>query len=162
MKRPITPRGLDKLRKELSELKAMRPRLADDIEEARSHGDLKENAEYHAAKEKSGMIEAKIRDLETKVSMAEVIDPSRMTAGEKVVFGVTVLIEELDSGEQKTFSIYGADETDVERGWVSIESPLGKGLVGKHLGDVARIQLPGGIKEFEIVEIRIDYTEQGI
>lgn len=147
------------MRAELTRLKAMRPELAHAIEVARGHGDLSENGDYDAAKEKSGMTEAKIRDLETKLTMAEIIDPRKLGVGEKVVFGVTVQIEDVDSGEKRKLSIYGADETDVDKGWISIESPLGKGLIGKNLGDTVRVQLPGGAREFEIQEITIEYSE---
>ncbi|MEZ4753376.1 MAG: transcription elongation factor GreA [Bdellovibrionota bacterium] len=157
MKRPITPRGNAKLRTELRNLKGMRPELSEAIEVARAHGDLSENADYDAAKEKSGMVEAKIRDIERKLSHSELIDPRKITNLNKIVFGVTVKIENLDSGEEKVYSIYGEDETDIKKGWISIDSPLGKGLIGKELGDVAKLNLPGGAKEFEIMEIYIDY-----
>ncbi|MCB0317963.1 MAG: transcription elongation factor GreA [Bdellovibrionales bacterium] len=161
MKRPITPRGNAALRKELKSLKAMRPAIAEAIEVARAHGDLSENADYDAAKEKSGMVEAKIRDIETKLSHADIIDPTKLTGFNKVVFGVTVKIEDLDSGEEKTYSIYGEDETEIEKGWISIESPLGKGLIGKELGDVAKLNLPGGAREYEVMEIYVDYEWDG-
>lgn len=157
MRRPITPRGYAALRQELRRLRAMRPELSRAIEVARGHGDLSENGDYDAAKEKSGMVEAKIRDLETKLTMAELIDPSRLSSSDKVVFGVSVKIEDMDEGEVKTLSILGADESDVERGWISIESPLGRGLIGKAVGEVARVKLPSGVKEYEILEIFIDY-----
>lgn len=161
MKRPITPRGYSALRAELQKLKAMRPELARAIEVARGHGDLSENGDYDAAKEKSGMTEAKIRDIEAKLSMAEIIDPRKIANPQKVVFGVSVRIEEVNSGESRTLAIVGADESDADRGWISIESPLGRGLIGKEHGDVARIQLPAGVREYEITEIFIEYTEGG-
>ncbi|MFM1848562.1 MAG: transcription elongation factor GreA [Pseudomonadota bacterium] len=161
MKRPITPRGYNAMRAELQKLKAMRPELARAIEIARGHGDLSENGDYDAAKEKSGMTEAKIRDLEAKLSMAEIIDPRKNQSPSKVVFGVSVRIEDLNSGEVRSLAIVGADESDVERGWISIESPLGRGLIGKEQGDVARLQLPAGVREYEITEIFIDYTDDG-
>ena len=157
MKRPITPRGNAALRTALRSYKGMRPELAQAIEVARAHGDLSENADYDAAKEKSGMIEAKIRDLATKLTHADLIDPRKITDFNRVVFGVTVKIEDLDSGEEKIYSIYGEDETDIKKGWISIESPLGKGLIGKELGDVAKLALPGGAREYEIMEIYMDY-----
>ena len=157
MKRPITPRGNAGLRKELQSLKAMRPELADAIEVARAHGDLSENADYDAAKEKSGMVEAKIKDIERKLSHADIIDPRSLGDLNKVVFGATVKIEDLDSGEEKVYSIYGEDETDIKKGWISIDSPLGKGLIGKEIGDVAKLMLPGGAREYEIMEVYIDY-----
>lgn len=157
MKRPITPNGYDALRKELQELKGQRPELARAIEIARSHGDLSENAEYDAAKERSGMVEAKIRDLDAKLSMAQIIDPGKIGSPDRVVFGTSIRIEDLDSGTERVLMIVGPDESDVDRGWISLESPLGKSLIGKEEGDVARVQLPGGVKEYEICEIFIDY-----
>lgn len=157
MKRPITPKGYAVLRAELQRLKSMRPQLAKAIEIARAHGDLSENADYSAAKEHSGMTEAKIRDLEVKLANAEVIDPAKLGEPERVVFGVSVVIEELDSGDQRRLCLVGADESDVERGHISFESPIGKGLIGRVVGDVTRIHLPGGVKEYEVVEIFVDY-----
>ncbi len=106
------------------------------------------------------MTEAKIRDLEAKLSMAEIIDPRKLGQPGKVVFGVSVRIEDMNSGEVRALSIVGADESDVDRGWISIESPLGRGLIGKEQGDVARVQLPAGVREYEITEIFIDYIEE--
>ncbi len=157
MKRPITPRGYNQLRAELQRLKGMRPELARAIEIARGHGDLSENGDYDAAKEKSGMTEARIRDIESKLSMAEIIDPTKITVNDKVVFGVSVKVEELESGDEKIFSIVGADESAVEKGWISCESPLGRSLIGKLVGDVAKVQLPAGTREYEIVEVYVDY-----
>jgi transcription elongation factor GreA len=156
----MTPRGYAALRTELTRLKAMRPELARAIEVARGHGDLSENGDYDAAKEKSGMTEAKIRDIEARLAMAEVIDPRKL--GEeinRVVFGVSVKIEDIESGEQRTLSIFGAEESDIERGWISFEAPLGKALIGKELGDVAKVPLPGGAREYEILEIFVSYEE---
>ena len=149
------------MRRELMRLKAMRPELAMAIEVARGHGDLSENGDYDAAKERSGMVEAKIRDLDLKLTFAEVIDPRKVGEPKRVVFGVTCRIEDMDSGEERVVSLYGADETNIERGWISYESPLGKALIGKELGDTARANLPGGTKEFEIVEITIEYEDDG-
>lgn len=159
MKRPMTPRGYNALRAELQKLKAMRPEIARAIEIARGHGDLSENGDYDAAKEKSGMTEAKIRDAEARLAVAEIIDPRKLGQPSKVVFGVSVKIEDLDSGESKVLSIYGAEESDIERGWISYEAPLGKALIGREIGDVAKVQLPGGVREYEIVEIFVDYQE---
>ncbi len=153
MKRPITPRGYALLRQELQRLRAMRPELAKAIEIARGHGDLSENGDYDAAKEKSGMTEAKIRDLEAKLSHAEIIDPSRLGEPTRVVFGASVKIEEIEEGEQRKLWIIGPDESDADRGWISCESPLGRSLIGKEVGDTARVSLPGGAKEYEILEI---------
>jgi transcription elongation factor GreA len=159
MKRPMTPRGYAALRSELMKLKAMRPELARAIEVARGHGDLSENGDYDAAKEKSGMVEAKIRDIETRLAMAEVIDPRKLTISDRVIFGATVTIEDVDSGERRVISIYGAEESDVDKGWISFEAPLGKGLIGKELGDVVKVSLPGGAREYEIVELCVTYEE---
>ena len=159
MKRPITPRGYAALRSELQRLRSLRPELAKAIEIARGHGDLSENGDYDAAKERSGMTEAKIRDLETKLSMADIIDPARYKELTRVVFGVSVKIEDIDSGDSKTLSIVGADESDVDRGWISCESPLGRALIGKEEGDVARVNLPGGRKEYEVREIFVEAAQ---
>lgn len=156
MKRPITPRGYAALRLELNRLKSMRPELAKAIEVARAHGDLSENADYDAAKTKSGLTEAKIRDLEAKLSMAEIIDPARYSNLTKVVFGASVKIEEIVSGDERRLSIVGADESDADRGWISCESPLGRALIGKEEGDVAKVNLPAGVKEYEIKEIFVE------
>ncbi len=153
----MTPRGYAMLRKELQKLKALRPELARAIEVARGHGDLSENADYDAAKEKSGMTEAKIRDCESRLSMAEIIDPSKILEPSRVMFGTTVRIEQVDSGEARVLSIVGSEESDIEKGWISFESPLARGLMGKEVGDVAKVALPGGAKDYEIVEIYIDY-----
>lgn len=159
MKRPMTPRGYAKLRTELQKLKAMRPEIARMIEVARGHGDLSENGDYDAAKEKSGMTEAKIRDIEARLATAEVIDPRKLGEVNRVVFGTTVKIEDMDSGELKTISIFGSEEMDVDKGWISYEAPLGKFLIGKEVGDVAKVSLPTGTKEYEIVEIFVEYDE---
>lgn len=157
MKRPITPRGYNNLRSELQRLKALRPELARAIEIARGHGDLSENGDYDAAKERSGMTEAKIRDLEAKLSMADIIDPSKINHQDRVVFGCSARVEEVESGEEKVFTIVGEDESAVEKGWISCESPLGKSLIGRQVGDIARVQLPAGVREYEVVEVFIDY-----
>lgn len=157
MKRPMTPRGYATLRTELMKLKAMRPEIARMIEVARGHGDLSENGDYDAAKEKSGMTEAKIRDIEARLATAEVIDPVKLGQPSRVVFGSSVKIEDVDSGEQRVLSIYGAEESDVARGWISYETPLGKALIGKEAGDVARVALPGGAREYEVIEIFVSY-----
>jgi transcription elongation factor GreA len=159
MKRPMTPRGYNSLRAELMRLKAMRPEIARMIEVARGHGDLSENGDYDAAKEKSGMTEAKIRDIEARLAMAEVIDPRKLGTPSRVVFGSSVKIEDLDSGDKKVLSIYGAEETDIEKGWISFEAPLGKALIGKEEGDVVKVPLPGGAREYEVLEIFVSYEE---
>lgn len=148
------------MREELAKLKAMRPELANAIEVARGHGDLSENADYDAAKEKSGMVEARIRELESKIAMAEVIDPRKVNYNNRVVFGVSVKIEDVDSGEQKTLSIVGADEANVDKGLISYESPLGRALVGKEVGELVKVKLPAFEKEYEILDIYIDYNDE--
>lgn len=159
MKVPMTPRGYRAMRTELLKLKGLRPEIARAIEVARGHGDLSENGDYDAAKERSGMVEARIRDLEAKLAHAEVIDPRKLNAPSRVVFGVTVQIADADTGEEKTLTIVGADESNIEAGLISCESPLGRGLIGKEIGDLARLNLPAGKKEYEILEIRVDYTD---
>lgn len=158
----MTPRGYNTLRAELMKLKAMRPEIARLIEVARGHGDLSENGDYDAAKEKSGMTEAKIRDIEARLAVAEVIDPRKLGTPTRVVFGSSVKIEDVNSGEQKVLSIYGAEESDIEKGWISFEAPLGRALIGKEEGDVAKVALPGGAREYEILEIFVDYIEVDI
>ncbi len=164
MKRPMTPRGYNTLRAELMKLKAMRPEIARMIEVARGHGDLSENGDYDAAKEKSGMTEAKIRDIEARLAVAEVIDPSKFGNLSRVVFGSSVKIEDVDSGEKRVLSIFGAEESDIEKGWISFEAPLGKALIGKEEGDVVKVPLPGGAREYEILEIFVsyEYTEVAV
>lgn len=162
MKRPITPRGYNALRREVKRLKAMRPELAKAIEIARGHGDLSENGDYDAAKEKSGMTEAKIRDFEAKLSMAEIIDPRRLADPQKVIFGVSLKAVDADSGEERVLSIVGADESNIEKGWISCESPLGRSFIGKEVGDIAKATVPGGTREYEILEIFIDYQDEEV
>jgi transcription elongation factor GreA len=155
MKIPMTPKGYEKLRDELRELKAERPRLADVILAARELGDLSENAEYHAAKEKQGFLEARIRDLEAKLGQSEVIDPSKLK-GDRVVFGATVELADLESGERSRYTIVGEDEADVKQGRLSITSPVARGLVNHSIGEEVRIKAPGGIRSYEIVDVRFE------
>lgn len=157
MKNPITPKGLETLKEDLKKFKSERPIVASEIETARAHGDLSENADYSAAKEKSGILEAKIRDLESLISNAEVIDPNKIKDPKRVVFGVTVKLEEVETGEEKKYSIYGPSESDTSKGWISIDTPLAKALIGKSLGDVVEIRLPNGKKEFEVLDIFVEY-----
>ena len=156
MKRPMTLRGYNALRSELQRLKAQRPELAKAIETARGLGDLSENADYDAAKERSGMVEAKIRDIEARLTMAEILDMQKLKSAQRVMVGLSVRIQDVDSGEEKVLTILGTEEADATRGWISYESPLGKGLIGKESGEVTRLQLPGGAREYEIVEIYVD------
>ena len=151
---PMTPQGHAALEEELKQLKTVdRPRITAAIAEAREHGDLKENAEYHAAREAHGFGEASIRDIEAKLGGAEVIDPLKLPQEGRVVFGVTVVIENLDTEEQKRYKIVGDDEADFKANKISINSPIARGLIGKSEGDEAKIQTPSGEVEYEIVEV---------
>jgi transcription elongation factor GreA len=156
----MTPRSYSALRDELQKLKSSRPELAHAIEVARELGDISENADYDAAKEKSGMVEAKIRDIEAKLAHAQIINPAQISDPKKVMFGVSVKIIDVNTDEQKIFMLVGADESNVQKGLVSFESPIGKSLIGKAVGDVVTMQLPGGKKEYEISEIFVDYKDE--
>ncbi len=152
---PLTIRGAEKLRQELDKLKKKdRPRVIQAIAEARAHGDLKENAEYHAAREQQGFIEGRIKDIEGKLSNAHIIDVSKLHTSGKVVFGATVDVLELDNDQEHTFQIVGEDEADFKHGLISISSPIARGLIGKSEGDETEIEVPGGVREFEILEVR--------
>lgn len=154
---PLTVRGAERLREELKKLKSVdRPRVIQAIAEARAHGDLKENAEYHAAREQQGFIEGRIQDIEAKLSNAEVIDVSRMNANGKVVFGATVVLSDEDSGGEVTYQIVGEDEADIKAGRISINSPIARGLVGKQEGDEVTIRTPAGEKQFEVISVRYE------
>lgn len=151
---PMTPQGHAALEAELKQLKTVeRPRISTAIAEAREHGDLKENAEYHAAREQQGLCEARIRDIEAKLGGAQIIDPMNLPQDGRVVFGVTVVIEDIDSGEQKHYKIVGEDEADVKVGKISVGSPIAKGLIGKSESDEAKIQTPSGLAEYEIIDV---------
>jgi len=152
---PLTRRGFEKLKEELHHLKTVeRHAVIQAISEARAQGDLSENAEYEAAKDKQGFVEGRILELDGKLAAAQVIDPSKLDAGGKVVFGATVDLEDEDSGVKKTYQIVGDDEADLKLGLVSISSPIARALIGKLAGDVAEVQAPGGVKHWEIVEVR--------
>jgi transcription elongation factor GreA len=152
---PLTQRGADLLKSELHRLKTVeRHAVIQAISEARAQGDLSENAEYEAAKDKQGFIEGRIKELESKLAAAQVIDPSRIDAGGKVVFGATVDLEDEDSGAKVTYQIVGDDEADLKLGLVSISSPIARSLIGKETGDVAEVQAPGGVRHWEIVDVR--------
>jgi len=152
---PLTRRGADKLREELQRLKTVdRPGIVRAIAEARAHGDLKENAEYHAAREQQGFIEGRIREIEGKLSHANIIDVSSLDAGGKVVFGATVDLADEDSGEELTYQIVGEDEADIKAGLISVGSPIARALIGKVEGDVATVMAPGGERNLEIVGVR--------
>jgi transcription elongation factor GreA len=152
---PLTKRGADRLRDELKRLKSVdRPRVIRAIAEARAHGDLRENAEYHAAKDQQGFIEARIRDIESKLSHAQIIDVSKLTPSGKVVFGATVdLLDETDDSEI-TYRIVGEDEADIGAGLISYSSPIARALIGKEEGDSATVVTPGGKRSYEILEVR--------
>ena len=152
---PITVDGAEKLKTELHKLKTVdRPRVIEAIAEARAHGDLKENAEYHAAREQQGFIEGRIKDIEAKLSNATIIDISQLEHNGKVVFGVTVDVADEETGEELTYKIVGDDEADIKNNMISISSPIARALIGKQQGDIAEVNTPGGIRELEIVEVR--------
>lgn len=151
---PMTPQGHKVLEEELIQLKNVeRPRITDAIAEAREHGDLKENAEYHAAREQQGMCEARIRDIEAKLAGAQVIDPTTLPQDGRVVFGVTVVLENSDTGEERRYQIVGDDEADFKLNKISVGSPIARGLIGKSEGDEAKIQTPSGLVTYEILEV---------
>jgi transcription elongation factor GreA len=156
MKRnPMTLRGAEALRQELKRLKTEdRPRVIKAIAEARSHGDLSENAEYHAAREQQGFIEGRISEIEAKLSTAEIIDPSAMANSGKVIFGATVDLEDQDDGKSISYQIVGEDEADIKAARISITSPIARALVGKSAGDVVDVTAPGGTHSYEIVKVR--------
>lgn len=152
---PLTVNGAARLRAELQELKAVqRPAIINAIAEARSHGDLSENAEYAAAKERQSFIEGRIAELESKLSNAQIINPALLEADGRCVFGATVELEDMDSGEIATYQIVGEDEADIKDGKISVSSPIGRALIGKSAGDVAEVQAPGGVRELEILEVK--------
>ena len=152
---PITRRGAEKLKTELHQLKTVeRHAVIRAISEARAQGDLSENAEYEAAKDKQGFIEGRILEVESKLAAAQIIDPSSLDAGGRVVFGTTVDLEEEASGQQVTYQIVGDDEADLKLGLVSVSSPIARALIGKESGDVAEVQAPGGVRSYEIVDVR--------
>ena len=152
---PITVRGAKKLQDELQQLKTVdRPAVIEAIATAREHGDLKENAEYHAAREQQGFIEGRIKDIEGKLSHAQIIDVTTVNAGGKVVFGATVDVADEETGNEMTYQIVGEDEADIKNNMISISSPIARALIGKQEGDVAEVQTPGGLRSLEIVEIR--------
>ncbi|ADC61662.1 transcription elongation factor GreA [Allochromatium vinosum] len=152
---PLTARGAEKLREELEQLKRVeRPRIIEAIAEARAHGDLKENAEYHAAREQQGFVEGRIKDIEGKLSHAQIIDVTTMPHNGKVIFGATVKVLELETDEEHCYQIVGEDEADLKQGLISVGSPLARCLIGKAEGDVASLQAPGGLREFEILEVQ--------
>ena len=152
---PMTPEGHAALTAELNALKAERPKISQEIGIAREHGDLKENAEYHAAKEKQGLCEARIAEIEDKLARADVIDPSTL-GGDKVKFGAYVELEDMDSGKVVTYRLVGPDESDLKQGKMSITSPLARAIVGKEIGDEVEVQTPGGVRNYEVSDVRWD------
>lgn len=154
---PLTINGAERLRTELHQLKAVeRPSVIAAIAEARSHGDLSENAEYDAAKERQGFIEGRIQEVEGKLSNAQIIDPKLLDADGRCVFGATVEMEDQDSGDGVTYQIVGEDEADIKNGKISVNSPVARALIGKYAGDIAQVQAPGGIREYEIIDVRYE------
>ena len=154
---PLTLRGAELLRDELKRLKSVdRPAVVAAIAEARSHGDLSENAEYDAAKERQGFIEGRIQEVESKLGNAQIIDPKALDADGRVVFGATVELEDMDSGDTVTYQIVGDDEADIKVGKISLNSPVARSLIGKYAGDVAEVQTPGGKREYEILDVRYE------
>lgn len=154
---PLTVRGAEKLRAELQQLKSVeRPRIIQAIAEARAHGDLKENAEYHAAREQQSFTEGRIKEIEGKLSNAQIIDVTKMPATGKVIFGATVVVSAEDTDDEVTYQIVGEDEADIKSGLISVNSPIARALIGKQEGDVATVHTPGGARMYEIVEVRYE------
>jgi transcription elongation factor GreA len=154
---PLTVRGAERLREELKRLKGVdRPRIIQAIADARAHGDLKENAEYHAAREQQSFAEGRIQEIEGKLSNAEIIDVTQINAGGKVIFGATVVLADEDAAAEVTYQIVGEDEADIKAGRISVNSPIARGLIGKVEGDSVAIRTPAGEKQFEIVEVRYE------
>lgn len=151
---PMTPAGFKKLQEELRQLQSVeRPKVAAEIETARAHGDLRENAEYHAAKEKQGHIEGRIMDLNGWIAGAEIIDVSKQKGSDQVLFGATVDLADTETSKRVNYRIVGELEADLKKRWISVTSPVARGLIGKRVGDVATVQSPGGVREFEILSV---------
>ena len=156
MKTPMTKRGAELLRQELQRLKSVeRPAIIAAIAEARSHGDLSENAEYDAARERQGFTEARISDIEAKLANAQIIDPKLLHTEGRCVFGATVDVED-EAGEKATWQIVGEDEADIREGRISVSSPIARGLISKEAGESAEVQTPGGVKRYEILDVRYE------
>lgn len=154
-KTPLTVAGAEKLRTELHRLKTVeRPSVIAAIAEARSHGDLSENAEYEAAKDRQGFIEGRIMEVESKLANGQIIDPKLLDADGRCVFGATVELEDMDSGQVVTYQIVGDDEADIKESKISISSPIARALIGKYAGDVAEVKAPGGVREYEVIDVR--------
>jgi transcription elongation factor GreA len=156
---PMTPAGRQRLREELRQIREVeRPQNVRDIEEARGHGDLSENAEYHAAKERQAYLDARMKELEAKLALAEVIDPNSLR-GDRVSFGATVTLEDADTEEEVSYTIVGEDEADARQGLISITSPMARALIGKEVGDEVKFRAPGGLREFELTDLRFGDPE---
>ncbi len=156
-KTPMTMRGAELLRLELQHLKTVeRPKISAAIGEARSHGDLAENAEYDAARERQGFIEGRISEIESKLGNAQVIDPKLLDADGRCVFGATVDLEDEADGAETTYQIVGEDEANIKQGRISISSPIARALIGKYAGDAVEVQTPGGVKRYEILDVRYE------
>ena len=154
MRAPITLKGAQRLREELDYLKSVkRPEIITAIAEAREHGDLKENAEYHAAREQQGFIEGRIKQLEGELSHADLIDVAKLNAGDKVVFGATVVIADAETDEERRYQIVGDLEADIKQGLIAISSPVARAMIGKHEGDSISIDAPGGTRDYDIVSV---------
>ena len=154
-KEPITSQGLENLKKELDELKNIkRPKVIEAIAEARAHGDLKENAEYHAAREEQAKIESRIIEINDLIARANVIDVTKLEKGNNVIFGSTVNLVDLENNEKKTYKIVGKDEADITKNYIYFKSPIGKALIGKNKRDLVAVKTPSGEKNFEIIEIK--------
>jgi transcription elongation factor GreA len=152
-KNPISPEGATKLRDELHNLKSVeRPRVIQMIATAREHGDLSENAEYHAARERQSFIEGRVKEIEDKLARAEIIDPTKL-AGSRVAFGATIRVQNSETDEELTYRILGADEADVNQGILGVTSPLARALLGKEVGDEVKVRMPGGDRMYEILEV---------
>jgi transcription elongation factor GreA len=154
---PLTVKGAERLRAELQQLKAVeRPKVIMAIAEARSHGDLSENAEYEAAKERQGFVEGRIKEIDSKLANAQIIDPKLLDADGRCVFGATLDLEDQDSGTQVRYQIVGEDEADIKAGKISVNSPIARALIGKFAGDIAQVQAPGGLREYEVLDVRYE------
>jgi transcription elongation factor GreA len=151
----MTVSGAQRLKVELRRLKTVeRPAIVRAIAEARSHGDISENAEYDAAKDRQGFLEARIRDIESKLAHAHIVDPAELDAGGKIVFGATVDLEDLTSGDEVSYQIVGDDEAEIKAGKISVNSPIARALIGKHAGDTAEVDAPSGVREYEVLAVR--------
>jgi transcription elongation factor GreA len=156
-KTPLTIRGAERLREELKRLKTVdRPRIIQAIAEARAHGDLSENAEYHAAREQQSFAEGRIQEIEFKLSNAEIIDVTQLNAGGKVVFGTTVVLSDEENGNEVTYQIVGEDEAEIKQNRISVNSPIARALIGKQEGDIAVVKTPAGERQFEVIEVRYE------